>query len=168
MYEEPQAEPWLRGPIPGVHPLVMPIFISYAQVREDLRQHTVGISDEQVWQAVAGQSLGFQLKHMAGSVDRLTTYLLGRQLEAAQLSFLKLESHPPGRLAELLQLVDQGLKKSEDELHHIDAASLYAARVVGRRALPTTVIGLIVHLAEHTQRHLGQAIAIAKLLRQPG
>ena len=168
MQEEPQPEPWLRGPIAGIHPLVMPVFSSYAQVREDLRAHTAGISESQVWQSVAGHSLGFQLKHMAGSVDRLTTYLLGRQLEAGQLSFLKQESQPPGTLDELLQLVEQSLRRSEDELRHINAASLYAARNVGRRALPTSVIGLIVHLAEHTQRHLGQAIVIAKILRQPG
>jgi hypothetical protein len=168
MQEEPQPEPWLRGPIPGVHPLVMPVFFSYAQVREDLRRHTAGISDEQVWKPVAGQSLGFHLKHLAGSVDRITTYLMGRQLEAGQLSFLKQESQPSGTLVEFLSLVEQGLARSEGELREIDPASLYAARVVGRRALPTTVIGLIVHLAEHTQRHLGQAILIAKLLRQPG
>jgi uncharacterized damage-inducible protein DinB len=165
---EPQLEPWLRGPIPGIHPLVMPVFFSYAQVREDLRRHTAGISDAQVWQSVAGQSLGFHLKHLAGSVDRITSYLLGRQLDAAQLSFLKQESQPPGTLAELLQLVEQSLTRSENELREIDAASLYAACTVGRRALPTTMIGLIVHLAEHTQRHLGQAILLAKILRQPG
>jgi hypothetical protein len=161
-------EPWLRGPIPGVNPLVMPVFFSYAQVREDLPKHTGGLSDEQVWQAVAGTSLGFQLKHIAGSVDRITAYLLARQLSHGQLTFLKQESQPPGTLAELSQLVEQSLRKSEGELPRVDTASPYAARTVGRRALPTTVIGLIVHLAEHTQRHLGQAITIAKLLRQPG
>lgn len=146
----------------------MPVFFSYAQVREDLRKHTIGVSDEQVWKPVAGQSLGFQLKHLAGSVDRITSYLVGRPLEAGQLSFLKQELQPSGTLAELLSLVEQSIEKSQRDLREIDPASLYAARVVGRRALPTTVIGLIVHLAEHTQRHLGQAIVIAKLLRQPG
>jgi uncharacterized damage-inducible protein DinB len=165
---EPQLEPWLRGPIPGIHPLVMPVFFSFAQVREDLRRHTAGISDAQVWQSRAGHSLGFHLKHIAGSVDRITTYLLGRPLEVEQLSFLKQESQPPGTLEELLQLIEQSLTRSEEGLRQIDAASLYAARIVGRRALPTSVIGLIVHLAEHTQRHLGQAILMAKILRQPG
>jgi uncharacterized damage-inducible protein DinB len=146
----------------------MPVFFSFAQVREDLRAHTAGISDEQVWRPVAGHSLGFHLKHMAGSVDRITSYLVGRPLEARQLSFLRQESQPPGTLEELLQLVEQSVARSEDELRRIDPASPYAARTVGRRALPTNVIGLIVHLAEHTQRHLGQAILIAKILRQPG
>jgi uncharacterized damage-inducible protein DinB len=161
-------EPWLRGPMAGVPPLVMPVFFSYAQVREDLQKHMAGISDEQVWAPVGGNSLGFQLKHIAGSVDRITTYMLGRQLEAEQLAFLRGELQPPGTLGELLQMIEQSLEKSQSELQNVDAASLYAVRTVGRRALPTTVIGLIVHLAEHTQRHLGQAITIATLLRQSG
>jgi uncharacterized damage-inducible protein DinB len=146
----------------------MPVFFSYAQVREDLRKHLTGLSDEQAWRPLAGSSLGFQLKHIAGSVDRITTYLLGRPLEAAQLSFLKEESQPLGTLTQLLQLVEQGLNQSESQLRLIEDVQLYAERVVGRRSLPTTVIGLIVHLAEHTQRHLGQAITLAKLLRQSG
>ena len=160
-------EPWLRGPIAGVHPLVMPVLFSYAQVREDLRTHTAGLSNPQVWQSVASQSLGFQLKHIAGSVDRITTYLVGRQLADKQLAILKQEDQPPpSALAELLQLVEESLEQSQNQLQTVDPASLYAARAVGRRALPTTVLGLIVHLAEHTQRHLGQAITIAKFLRQ--
>jgi len=144
----------------------MPVFFSYAQVREDLTKHCDGVLDEHVWDCVAGNSLGFQLKHIAGSVDRITTYLLGRQLGAEQLAFLRGELQPPGTLAELLRMVELALDKSQNELRSVDAAALYEARTVGRRALPTTVIGLLVHLAEHTQRHLGQAIVIAKLVRQ--
>ena len=161
-------EPWLRGPIAGVHPLVMPVFFSYTQVREDLQKHTAGLSDDLVWKPVAGNSLGFQLKHIAGSVDRITTYLVGQPIDAGQLAFLKQESQPTGTLAELLTLIEQSLNNSQSQLQLIVPETLYAARSVGRRALPTTVIGLIVHLAEHTQRHLGQAITITKLLRQGG
>ncbi len=161
-------EPWLRGAMAGVPPLVMPVFFSFAQVREDLQKHTAGLSDEQVWRSFASSSLGFQLKHIAGSVDRITTYLSGQQLDAAQLAFLKQEAQPSGTLGELLNLVEQSLNQSQSKLRTVDPDSLYAARTVGRRALPTTVLGLIVHLAEHTQRHLGQAITITKLLRQSG
>jgi uncharacterized damage-inducible protein DinB len=159
-------EPWLRGPLAGVHPLVMPVFFSYAQVRDELAKHCAGLADDQVWKPVAGNSLGFQLKHIAGSVDRITTYLLGQPLEAEQLTFLRHELQPSGTLTELLGKVDASLDKSQNQLRDVDTAALYEARTVGRRGLPTTVIGLIVHLAEHTQRHLGQAIVIAKLLRQ--
>jgi hypothetical protein len=147
----------------------MPLFFSYAQVREDLQKHTADLPDNQIWKSLAGNSLGFQLKHIPGSVDRIATYLLGQQLTAAQLDFLKWELHPPpGTLSELLALVEQNLDKSQNQLHTLHPQSLYHPRTVGRRALPTTVIGLIVHLAEHTQRHLGQAITIAKFLRQSG
>jgi len=146
----------------------MPVFFSFAQVREDLEKHTAGLSGDKVWNPVAGGSLGFQLKHIAGSVDRITTYLLGRQLDAGQLAFLRAESERTGTLDELLELVEQSLNRSQTELKTINPSSPYESRTVGRRALPTTVMGLIVHLAEHTQRHLGQAILIAKILRQTG
>jgi uncharacterized damage-inducible protein DinB len=144
----------------------MPVFFSFAQVREDLARHTAGLRREQVWQPVSGASLGFHLKHIAGSVDRLTTYLLGRQLRETQLASLKQEHVNDATLNELLQAIDTSLRSAEASLRELDPARLYEPRAVGRRALPTTVLGLIVHLAEHTQRHLGQAITTAKLLRQ--
>ncbi|MDQ2777426.1 MAG: DinB family protein [Acidobacteriota bacterium] len=161
-------EPWLRGPLAGVHPLVMPVFFSFAQVREDLAKHTHGLTDEQVWTTAGGSSAGFHLKHIAGSVDRITTYLLGSQLTEQQLQSLRQESVPDAGLAQLLTSVDDSLRDSEERLRSIDPASIYDVRAVGRKALPTTVIGLIVHLAEHTQRHLGQAITLCKAARQLG
>ena len=159
-------EPWLRGPIEGVHPLVMPVFFSFAQVREDLAKYAAGLSDEALWREIDGASLGFHLKHMAESVDRLTTYLMGGQLSPKQFEALKRESEPQGSAGELLAFMDEQLVRSEKQLRQLDPATLYDSRRVGRRALPTTVLGLIVHLCEHTQRHLGQAITLAKMLRQ--
>jgi hypothetical protein len=158
-------EPWLRGPMPGVHPLVMPVFCTFAQVREELATYTSGLTTEQVWRVVGGGSLGFHLKHIAGSVDRLTTYLTGAQLTGVQLEFLRKESASGGNLLGLLHLIDQSLSNSQHQLARLDPNSIFESRMVGRRALPTTVIGLIVHLAEHTQRHLGQAITLTKILR---
>jgi uncharacterized damage-inducible protein DinB len=152
--------------VAGVHPLVMPVFFSFAQVREDLARHTVGLNDEQVWRVVGTNSLGFQLKHIAGSVDRITTYLQGKELSKEQLATLRQETLPTMELAELLGLVDDELAASEAVLRTIKPETIYEARAVGRRALPTTVLGLLVHLAEHTQRHLGQAITIATVVRQ--
>ncbi|MBV8865134.1 MAG: DinB family protein [Acidobacteriaceae bacterium] len=159
-------EPWLRGPIEGVHPLVMPVFFSFAQVHEDLAKYAAGLSDEVLWREIDGASLGFHLKHMAESVDRLTTYLMGGQLSPQQFEALKRESEPQGSAGELLAFVDEQLVRSENQLRQLDPATLYDSRAVGRRALPATVLGLIVHLCEHTQRHLGQAITLAKMLRQ--
>jgi hypothetical protein len=144
----------------------MPIFFSFAQVREDLVTHTAGLEREQIWRVTGANSLGFQLKHIAGSVDRITSYLMEKPLTAAQMEFLRQESSGSEDFPALLALVEESLSNSEDRLRQIDPASIYAARSVGRRALPTTVIGLLVHLAEHTQRHLGQAITLSRLARQ--
>jgi uncharacterized damage-inducible protein DinB len=144
----------------------MPVFFSFAQVREDLGKHTAGLSREQVWQRVGKASLGFHLKHLAGSVDRLTTYLTGGQLSEEQLRSLREEAEGTEEIGELLQAVNKALAVSEEKLLTVDPHSLYEKRVVGRKELPTSVIGLLVHIAEHTQRHLGQAITLSQVLRQ--
>jgi uncharacterized damage-inducible protein DinB len=164
-----EPEPWLRGPIEGVHPLVAPLFFSFAQVREDLRKHTEGLADEDVWQpAGPNASLGFQLRHMAGSVDRLATYLAGGDLSKEQLEALRAEAMPSASLSDLLAALDQTLNSVEEKLKALDPNSLYEPRYVGRKRMPTSVIGLLVHIAEHTQRHLGQAINTAKWVASQG
>ena len=162
---EAVPEPWLRGPLPGVHPLMQPILFSFAQVREDLAKHTAGLTSEQVWQKHGRASLGFHLKHLAGSVDRLTTYLTGHELSEMQLRALREENSGQEDAAALRKLVDDALSASEQRLRTLDPRQIYDPRTVGRKKLPTTVLGLLVHLAEHTQRHLGQAITLAKCLQ---
>lgn len=156
----------MRGPVSGVHPSVMPVFFSFALVREDLEKHTADLSPEQVWRKVGRTSLGFHLKHLAGSVDRLTTYLAGNQLTERQLQFLREEEQGAEDIRELLQIVHKSLAASEEQLRTVNPDGLYEKRTVGRKALPTSVIGLIVHIAEHTQRHLGQAVILAQIVRQ--
>jgi uncharacterized damage-inducible protein DinB len=157
-------EPWMRGPIEGLEPLVAPVFCSFTQVREDLALHTEGLTTAQVWSRTGTlPSLGFQLRHIAGSVDRLMTYLMEREISKEQITILKAESEPGASLAELLAAVDAALAQAADELRTIKAESIHAPRYIGRKRLPTTVLGLLVHIAEHTQRHLGQAITTAKL-----
>jgi uncharacterized damage-inducible protein DinB len=164
MSDSPEA--WMRGPLPGVDPLVMPLFFSFTMVREDLARHTAGIAPEEVWRCVGPlPSLGFHLRHIAGSVDRLVTYLMNEQLTAEQLAFLKEESSPGATLEELLAEIDATLRAAETRLRTIDPAAIHDARHIGRKRLPTTVLGLLVHIAEHTQRHLGQAVTTAKLVR---
>lgn len=159
------VEPWLRGALSGVHPSVMPVFFSFLQVREDLGKHTEGLMPEQVWRPVAGNTLGFHLKHIAGSVDRLSTYLSGAQLSDRQLEALRGEHVPDAALPTLLAAVDESLSRAEDVLREVDPERLHEERFVGRQRLRATVLGLLVHLAEHTQRHLGQAIVYAKIVR---
>jgi hypothetical protein len=164
--DQPRPEPWLRGPIPGVEPLVMPVFFSFMQVREDLALHTAALTQGDVWRCVGSlPPLGFQLRHLAGSVDRLTTYLMGETLSPEQLDFLQQERTPGAALPELLAGADAALRHAEERIATIDPAAIQEPRYIGRKRLATTVLGLLVHIAEHTQRHLGQAITTAKFLR---
>lgn len=143
----------------------MPVLFSFEQVREDLRKHTRGISDAQVWTSTAAGTLGFQLKHLAGSVDRISTYLVGETLTEPQLQQLSSESRSEGTLAQLLERIEQSLRIAEGRVRRVHPAQLFEFRGVGRKNLPSTVIGLLVHLAEHTQRHLGQAITLTQVVR---
>jgi hypothetical protein len=160
------VEPWLRGPLPGVHPLFCPTLCSYTQAREDLAHWTAELSDAQIWSRPHGLApVGFHIRHIAGSVERLTAYLKDERLNAEQLDALEHEMQAgPGR-AELLRALDDSLQRSEQVILALDPDTLEHPRAVGRKRLPTTVTGLLVHLAEHTQRHVGEAIITAKLAR---
>jgi hypothetical protein len=172
----------LRGAIPGVDPLLAPVFFSFTQVREDLALHTRDLSPDDVWRQVGSlPALGFQLRHIAGSVERLTSYLMDEQLSPGQIACMKQEGGPatgvagtsvagssvdPPGVDELLAGVDAALANAEARMATIDPATIHEPRYIGRKRLPTTVLGLLVHIAEHTQRHLGQAITTAKLVRE--
>jgi hypothetical protein len=159
-------EPWLRGPIPGLHPLIAPILYAFQQTREDLALHTAGLTIEQVWATPHGYgSLGFHIRHMAGSTDRLMTYLEGKQLSESQMTALRREHDPGASLEQLLAAMDLNFQRAESIVRALNPANLADPRGVGRKHLPTTVIGLLTHIAEHTQRHVGQAICAAKLAR---
>jgi hypothetical protein len=165
-FPEALPEAWLRGPLPQVNPLLAPALYGFQQTREDLARHTAGLIASQVWSRPHGLApLGFHLRHIAGSVDRLTAYLEGRSLNPAQITALTAEMEPGASLEELLADVDRALRHAAEAICAIDPATLCEPRWVGRKCLPTTVIGLLVHIAEHTQRHLGQAIAAALLAR---
>lgn len=160
-------EPWLRGPIPGVDPLVSPILYAFQQAREDLARHTDGLTPEQLWATPHGfGSAGFHIRHIAGSTDRLMTYLRRRDLSEEQFAELRSEGRPTAAGREdLLAKLDTALSAAEAIVRSIDPATLAEPRTVGRQKRPTTVIGLLTHIAEHTQRHVGQAISACKLAK---
>ena len=164
---EPLPEAWMRGPIPGVHPLCMPVLFTFQQAREDLARYTEGLSTTQLWATPYGLgSAGFHVLHIAGSTERLMAYLNGKELSAAQLDALAAEATASGtERGELLAIVDRAFDDAERVVRALDPQSLAEPRSVGRRHLPTTVIGLLTHIAEHTHRHVGQAISAAKLAR---
>jgi hypothetical protein len=165
------VEPWLRGPLPGVPLLVAPALHAFAQAREDLAQWTDGLTDAEIWLRPHGLApVGFHLRHIAGSVERLTTYLRGEQLTPEQLEAIRHEmdhdeTNPGLGRSALLDQINEALRQSEQVIRALDPAILEEPRTVGRRRLPTTVIGLVIHLAEHTQRHVGELIVTAKLAR---
>jgi uncharacterized damage-inducible protein DinB len=161
------TEPWLRGPIEEVHPLLTPILYSFQQAQEDLRHWTQGLSTIQLWSHPLGLgSVGFHIRHIAGSIERLMTYTSGGQLSAGQLSELAREMEPGEDLADLLACLDRSLLAAEQIVRKLDPATLTDLRQVGRQRLPSTVGGLLTHIAEHTQRHVGQAIITAKILKE--
>jgi uncharacterized damage-inducible protein DinB len=162
-----QPEPWMRGPIAGVSPLIAPILYTFQHAREDLADYTEALTTEQLWaRPFELGSVGFHILHIAGSVSRLMTYLQGGQLSATQLAELEAEKAPPPMSRhELLRMMDNAFIEAERVVRAIDPATLGDPREVGRQRLPSTVIGLLTHIAEHTQRHVGQAISAAKLIR---
>ena len=145
---------------------VAPVLRALEQAQEDLEKHCGILRDEEVWATPFEMTpLGFHLRHIAGSLDRLTTYLQGGELDDSQFAFLHSEMNADGSRQELLALVNSALERASKVVRCLDTSSLTAPRVVGKKHLPTTVIGLAVHLAEHTQRHVGQAITTCNLLR---
>lgn len=167
MTPEKHPEPWLRGPIADVDPLLAPVLRAFEQAREDLANRTEGLTDAQIWASPYGFGpVGFHLRHIAGSVDRLVTYALGRRLNESQTRQLEEEKSPggPGR-EELLAGLERVFQQAEASIRAIDPVTLREPREVGRKRLPTTVAGLLIHIAEHTARHVGQTISAAKLAR---
>jgi uncharacterized damage-inducible protein DinB len=160
---------WLEGPVEGIPPHLQPVAHALLQARHDLRVATDGIPVDQLWRRLGdAASLGFHLRHIAGSMDRLVSYALGRDLDEGQRDALAAEKTEAGErptLEALLTEVDATVEKTLLVLRAIPASSLTEARAVGRARRPSTVLGLLFHAAEHTQRHTGQVIATAKGLR---
>jgi hypothetical protein len=164
-----QPEPWIRGPIPGVSPLLMPAAHALLMAREDLEHVIAGIAPDELWVRPGGAaSAGFHATHLAGSLDRLYTYARGESLSDEQLRVLHAESSPPDpapSAAEVISAVHATLDRALAQLAATDEATLLEPREVGRKRLPSNVIGLLFHGAEHTQRHFGQLVTTAKIVR---
>ena len=159
-------EPWLRELDLGVHPALAQLLFSLQQVREDIAKHTLGLTENQIW----ASALGFHLNHLAGSTDRLTTYLLGASLSDSQLADLAREKHPGPTLESMLQAIESAIQKADQAIRALDPTEFGSPRYIGRRRIPTTAIGLAIHIAEHAQRHTGQIITTCHVLaaiRQP-
>ena len=163
-----QPEPWLRGPIPGIPPLLMPVAHALVMAREDVEAAISALSADELWSRPNGAaSAGFHAMHLAGSLDRLFTYARGEQLGDEQRAALEREkSPPPLSAAELVHLVHDTIDRALAQLRATDERTLLEPREVGRMKLPSNVLGLLFHAAEHTQRHVGQVVTTAKVVRE--
>jgi hypothetical protein len=163
-----QPEVWLRGPIDGVPALLQPVAHSLLQCREEVGAALSRIAPEQVWARPSGAaSIGFHVRHAAGSLDRLFTYARGERLSPAQLAALASEGEADlqaDAAARVATVFGDAVDRALVQLRATDPATLAEPRTVGRAQLPSTVIGLLFHGAEHAQRHVGQAITTAKIV----
>lgn len=158
-------EPWLRGPVAGVAPVFQPIAHALQHAVEDLGAALDALPAAALWARPAGvAAVGFHLRHIAGVVDRMATYARGAALSADQFASLAAEGTPGvGTAADLLAGVEAATERFLAQLRATDPATAFDARAVGRQALPSTVLGLLVHAAEHAQRHVGQVLVTARV-----
>ncbi len=163
-----RPERWLRGPIPGIPSLLQPVAHSLLQCRDEVKTHVRALTPDQIWARPSGAaSVGFHVRHAAGSLDRLFTYARGQQLSPAQLAALAAEALPHFASNAGLTLVesfDEAVERAFEQLRTTDETTLLDARGVGRAHLPSTVLGLLFHAAEHTQRHVGQLVTTTRIL----
>lgn len=180
-------EVWLRGPLPNVPPLLQPVAHALLQAREEVAALMNGFPDERLWErpvphrpvrrsgtgrTAANQhaepvaSVGFHLQHLTGVLDRLFTYARGEGLSSSQLATLAQEGKPttesPASTLDLVRRFDEQVDRSLAQLSRTDEQTLTDMRLVGRAQLPSTVIGLLVHAAEHTTRHVGQLLVTVR------
>lgn len=159
-------EPWLQGTLRDVPAVPRAVLHALELARQDL-EHWCGALTEEELNAQYKQlpSIAFQIRHIAGSLDRLLTYAEGNPLGEDQLQSLKTELSEHSNPAALFAELESALAHAANRIRTLDPTKFEEPRKVGRNELPTTLGGLLVHVADHTQRHVGQAITTAKILR---
>jgi uncharacterized damage-inducible protein DinB len=163
---EASVEPWLRGTLIEIGAVPRGVIHALLLAEEDVAKWCGGLTEAELNERRLGlPSLAFQLRHIARSLDRLLTYAEGAQLSGEQVAALKSEmdagSTREGLFAEFGEAIQRSLRRVR-ELAVVDPEQ---PRGVGKKQLPTSVGGLLVHVADHTQRHVGQAITTAKVLQ---
>jgi uncharacterized damage-inducible protein DinB len=162
-------EPWLCGPLEGVSPLTMPAAHALTQSRSDIEAHVSSMTLAEVWSEPNGApSVGFHLRHIAGSIDRLLVYTAGGSLTDKQFRYLaseRIPGEPPPDPGQLIAAAQSKIDEALNVIRSMPDDILFDPRGVGRAQLPTNVFGLLFHIAEHTQRHTGQIISTARIVR---
>jgi uncharacterized damage-inducible protein DinB len=165
----PYTEPWLSGTDADVPAAGRAVLHALELSLDDLTKWTAGLTDAEVHsQSLGLTSIAFHLRHIARSVDRILTYAEGGQLTAEQLAALKTEYDGEGKLeplAILLAEVEVSFNDAADRIRVLATADLNTPRFVGRKQLPTSIGGAMIHVADHTQRHTGQVVTTAKVIK---
>lgn len=168
MEKAPPPEVWLRGAVDGIEPMLMPVAHALIQAREDVQALVATVPDSDVWERPGGAaSIGFHVRHLGGALDRLFTYARGEALNDAQRAALRQEGtpgDPPASLADVVRETGAVVDRALAQLRAISRDQLLESRRIGRAELPSNVLGLLFHAAEHSTRHAGQAITTAKIL----
>jgi len=163
------VEPWLRGTLGEWDAVRRQVLHALELADEDLERWCAGLSDREMNARPFGVApVAFHLRHIARSLDRLLTYAEGKGLSEEQLAGLSGELEGEARTVETMAEVRVGLQRAMERVRQIGPETFEDARGVGRKRLPATVGGLLVHCAEHTQRHVGQAITTAKVVAEMG
>jgi len=146
----------------------MPVAHALIQARDELERMASQIPAEHVWLRPGGAaSIGFHVKHLGAALDRLFTYARGERLSDAQKEVFRMEPEPgdpPAALADLVKEATVQIDRALDQLRRTAGDQLLEHRGVGRAQLPSNVLGLLFHAAEHSTRHTGQLITTAKIV----
>ena len=169
MSDTPYTEPWLRGTHTDVPAAGRAVLHALDLALEDITKWATGLADAEIHSQPLGlPPIAFHLRHIARSTDRILTYAEGEQLSPEQLAALKSEQGSEGKqesLAALLAEVEVAFSDAADRIRVLATANLDTPRAVGRKLLPTSIGGALIHVADHTQRHVGQVVTTAKVLK---
>lgn len=164
--QPPYTEPWLRGTHTDVPAAARAVLHALELAQDDLMKWTEGLSDTEVHAQPLGlTSIAQHLRHIAGSVDRILTYAEGNQLSAEQLAVLKAEAVGTETLSDLLAQVREAVAGAAARVRALASMDFETPRGVGRKQLPTSVGGAVIHVADHTLRHVGQVVTTAKVIK---
>ncbi|GAO44501.1 hypothetical protein FPE01S_03_05380 [Flavihumibacter petaseus NBRC 106054] len=154
------------GAVDNITPLLQPVAHALLQARDEINTIMADFDDRLIWKKPAAVAApAFHLKHMAGVLDRLFTYAAGNSLSNQQLEYLRSEEKDEGQSrTQLLAHFNGAVERSLETLRTADPAQLANERKVGRKGIPSTVLGLYFHAAEHTMRHTGQLLVTVRIL----
>jgi len=163
------TEPWLRGTHADVPAAGRAVLHALELSLDDLTKWTTGLTDAEVHSQPLGLTpIAFHLRHIARSTDRILTYAEGGQLSPEQLAALKTELGEAGKqesMADLLAAVEIAFNDAAERIRVLATADLNTPRFVGRKQLPTSIGGAMIHVADHTLRHTGQVVTTAKAIK---